>query len=394
MPWVLTRAHRRRISTNLSQSFFVPPEMNTSSGIHGIPAIDPVLIWESDALGRRVFLDDAWLEFTGRADDPALAKGNDFSTWKRDVHPEDLSVVEHALESHLVTHQPFRVEYRLMRQNGEFCWVMDVGSPRFDEAGDFSGFVGQCFVIDELKQALLKSAAEIEHRDQFLAFLAHELRNPLSAIMHGIFYGNQSNEVPDGLKKVWEIIDRQAKHMSKLLDDLLDVSRVRQNKIVLDKQLIDLRDIVTEVFESSQLYSTQKQLELKLSCTDGDVFVEADGNRIRQAIANLMDNAIKYTPAGGSVTVRLERDQNHAIVSICDSGQGIQKEHLDDVFELFFQESPPLDQAGGGLGVGLFLVKQILEEHGGTAEAFSDGPDQGSRFVVSIPLAPNPPTED
>lgn len=212
--------------------------------------------------------------------------------------------------------------------------------------------------------------------------------------MHSIFYGNQSNEVPDGLKKVWEIIERQAGCMSKLLDDMLDVSRVRQNKLVFDKQLIDLRDIVNEVVETLQLFPTQKQLDLKLICTDGDVIVEGDGNRLRQVVANLMDNAVKYTPAGGSVTVRLERDKNHAVVSICDTGQGIQEEHLDDVFELFFQETPSLHHAGRGLGVGLFLVKQILAEHGGTVEAFSNGLDQGSRFVFSIPLAPPPLTEE
>ena len=178
--------------------------------------------------------------------------------------------------------------------------------------------------------------------------------------------------------------------MSKLLNDLLDVSRLTHNKIVFDKKVIDLRDIVKDVFETLQLNQPPQQLEFNLIDSAEPLLVQGDSDRIRQAVANLIENAIKYTPVGGSVTVELGLHDNDAVVSIRDTGKGIRASDIDKIFELFFQESDLNDRAsgdsGGGLGIGLFLAKQILEEHGGTIQASSDGPGLGSQFVISVPL--------
>jgi signal transduction histidine kinase len=232
-----------------------------------------------------------------------------------------------------------------------------------------------------------RSEAEAANRakDQFLAMLAHELRNPLAPIRSGSYLIGQRMGTDPLVQRAGEIIERQLQHLTRLLDDLLDVARITQGKIELVKAPVDLGAAVGEAVDAVRDLIEAKGHTLRLSLPERPVGLEADATRVVQIIANLLNNAAKYTPANGVLTVTAEERDGWAVVAVRDTGIGIPPELLPRVFDLFSQLDPTTARTEGGLGVGLTLVRRLVELHGGRVTAYSEGPGRGSEFVVSLP---------
>ncbi len=216
--------------------------------------------------------------------------------------------------------------------------------------------------------------------------LSHELRNPLSAILHGIGVLNRSDADREVVARARQAIQGQAHHMSMLLDDLLDVARITQGKIDFRKQVLDLNDLIGEAVQAMQSTMEARRQRLSLISAPGPVMVEGDPTRLLQIIENLLTNASKYTPTEGAISVELQKELDQCVLCVRDNGRGIDPDMLHEIFDMFFQSSRTLDRSDGGIGVGLTLVRTLVEMHAGTVTAHSDGLGCGSQFVVKLPL--------
>jgi two-component system, chemotaxis family, CheB/CheR fusion protein len=237
------------------------------------------------------------------------------------------------------------------------------------------------------RQATTASLRERNRRkDEFLVMLAHELRNPLTPITHAIHLLQQKGADPASTT-LHEMIARQTSRLVHLVDELLDVARIGRGIIELTHERIDLRALVQQSMQANRVRFEQRQHTLSLSLPERAVYVDGDPVRLEQVMANLLDNAAKYTDPNGRITVSLQRDGDDAVIRVRDSGIGIAPEMLDEIFELFAQVDHSLARSGGGLGLGLTVVRRVLDLHGGRIAAHSDGLGTGSEFVVRLPLA-------
>jgi PAS domain S-box-containing protein len=228
-------------------------------------------------------------------------------------------------------------------------------------------------------------------KDEFLAMLAHELRNPLSPILNALEILRLRGEDPAARERALTLARRQARHMARLVDDLLDVSRITRGKIELRKERMELSALVAHAVESSRGLLEARGHELSVSLPDEPVWLEADPARMEQVLANLLNNAAKYTEPGGKVQVLVERAaKGEAVIRVRDTGAGIPRDMLGKVFDLFSQVDRSLDRSQGGLGIGLTLVRSLVGLHGGTVRALSEGPGLGTELVVRLPVLPVP----
>ena len=225
------------------------------------------------------------------------------------------------------------------------------------------------------------------HKDEFLATLAHQLRNPLAPIKTGLQLIRRLPDSDPGRYRLFQMMDRQMAQLVKLIDDLLDVSRIATGKVVLQRETVDMRAVVEMAVEASQPDIDAAGHTLQLRWPAHPVSVEGDAPRLAQAIGNLLNNAAKYTPNGGVVQLTLAEQDGQALVTVSDNGMGIPPALLGRVFELFTQVDRTLDRAQGGLGIGLALVHKLTQLHGGSVQAHSDGIDRGSRFELRLPAA-------
>jgi signal transduction histidine kinase len=239
--------------------------------------------------------------------------------------------------------------------------------------------IGSAELYDELR-------ANDRRKDEFLAMLAHELRNPLAAISNAAALIGLVGPVPEEIVRGREIIGRQVTHLVRLIDDLLDVSRITRGKIRLRKAAIDARDVLDNAVESVRPFIEQRGHRLDLSVHPGLV-LEADPTRLEQIVVNLLNNAAKYTETGGQIWLAAWRDGDEIVIQVRDNGSGIPPEQLPRMFELFAQGDRSLARAQGGLGIGLTLVQKLTEMHGGIVRGRSDGAGTGSEFVVRLPAA-------
>jgi signal transduction histidine kinase/ActR/RegA family two-component response regulator len=239
---------------------------------------------------------------------------------------------------------------------------------------------------------LYQAAREADRRkDEFLAMLGHELRNPLSPIL--IALELMRRKTPHACEQERAIIEGQVEHMVRLVDDLLDVSRITRGKIQLKRERIDPMTALTRALEMTAPLLEQCSHHLELVSPPEPLLVEGDKARLAQILANLLNNAAKYTPPGGRIRVSVSREGGHVVLSVKDSGSGIPPEILPKIFEMFVQDSQTLDRSRGGLGLGLAIVHSLVELHGGTVSAHSEGAGRGSEFVVRLPLAKTRPAD-
>jgi len=243
-----------------------------------------------------------------------------------------------------------------------------------------------------------RAAAEAENRakDEFLAMLAHELRNPLMAIRSAMQTIRDKAERDPDVQRATDGVEQQVKHLSWLLDDLLDVSRLTRGKIALRKETVTLQAIVAEALETARGIIDARGHVASVSLPEEPLRFEADPTRIIQIVGNLLDNAAKYTPRGGEISVRGYYERGEVVLRVRDTGIGISPEMLPRVFDLFVQKDPFLARSEGGLGVGLTLARTLVELHGGSINAHSEGSGRGSEFVVRLPAvfsAPSAPPQ-
>jgi two-component system CheB/CheR fusion protein len=267
---------------------------------------------------------------------------------------------------------------------------LSVKFPVRDEEGRIIGVGGIKTDVTQLKHAERQAREALRQRDRFLAVLSHELRNPLAAILNAASAVDQANALPDEVRHWLDVIERRSRHMARLLEDLLDVSRITQNKIEIRKVVFNLASTIPDVLEEVRHWFAERELTLINETGSGPMLVEGDPDRLQQIQVNLLMNAAKYTPAGGKVWYVLGREEDQVVIRVSDTGVGLMPEMLNQVFDLFTQVDETLDRSAGGIGVGLTLVRAIVELHGGTVEAHSDGPGTGSEFIVRLPMATGP----
>jgi signal transduction histidine kinase/CheY-like chemotaxis protein len=237
----------------------------------------------------------------------------------------------------------------------------------------------------------------VRRRDEFLAMLAHELRNPLAPILNAAHLMRLRGLPSAELENARAIIERQGEHLARLLDDLLDLSRITHGKIELRKQVVDLRRILSNAIQSSQCEIDRRRHQLTTAVPEEPVYVEVDPTRLTQVIINLLTNAAKYTEPGGRIDIAVRREESQVVLSVKDTGLGIPPEQLANIFDPFMQLDRSLERVHGGLGLGLSLVRRLVELHGGTITAESAGLKRGSEFVVRLPYDPpgaGPPVSD
>ncbi len=266
--------------------------------------------------------------------------------------------------------------------------------PLSDGSGERAGVTVAAMDITDLKEAesSLKEAAR--HKDEFLAMLAHELRNPLAPIRNAAqILQLKSPGIPE-FEWASDVIGRQIRHMTRLVDDLLDVSRISRNKLELRKERVDLSEVVRVAIETSRPLLEEGGHELTVTLPSSPILLDVDQTRLAQVFSNLLNNAAKYTEAGGRVALHAEQQGKDIVVSVKDSGVGIPAEMLPRIFEMFAQVDRHLDRSQGGLGIGLTLAKRLVEMHGGSIEAQSAGPGKGSEFRIRLPVvSPSEPAE-
>jgi two-component system, chemotaxis family, CheB/CheR fusion protein len=273
-----------------------------------------------------------------------------------------------------------------VRKDGSRLEVSLTISPIWDHDGELVGVSAIARDVTPLVVAQRELELAARRREQFLAMLSHELRNPLAAVLSATHLMEAAQFEGATIRKCHHVIGRQASHMARLLDDLLDVSRITHGKFELRKQDLDLRGPIEAAIESASPLVAERRIDLRIELPDEPVLVRGDGSRLQQVVVNLLSNAVLYSPAGAAVELRLAREADRAVLEVADRGIGIAPEMLGKIFELFVQAEQRIDRPRGGLGVGLSLARSVIELHGGTIEAFSDGPGQGSRFVVRLPL--------
>jgi PAS domain S-box-containing protein len=284
----------------------------------------------------------------------------------------------------------------LVRKDGSRFWASGVTTALRD--GELRGFVKilrdlteRKALEDELRQRAAALAEANRHKDEFLAMLAHELRNPLAPVLTGVHVARQAGADSQARAAALEMVERQARHLGRLVDDLLDVSRLARGRVQLRPERLDLARLVRTTAEDRRGGLEQAGLALAVATPETPVWVQGDPTRLVQVIQNLLDNAAKFTDRGGRVDVGVAVDETQqAVVTVRDTGVGIAADQLQRLWEAFAQADRSLDRARGGLGLGLAVVRGLVELHGGRVQAASAGPGRGAEFTVRLPAVPEP----
>jgi PAS domain S-box-containing protein len=339
-------------------------------------------IWVIDAESRTTYVNRRMAEMLGCAAADMLGRyPSDF------LFPEDLEAARQQFRlKRQGDSQPF--DFRLRRQDGSALWVRVANSPMYQEDGQFVGALGMFSDITDRKRMEEALQEADRHKDRFLATLAHELRSPLASVRSAAhILGMKGPPEPD-VVRARAVIDRQVEQMARLVDDLLDVSRISRGQVGLRKERAELAAVLTRAVETSRPLLDAGRHELSVSLPPEPVWLEVDPGRLAQVFSNLLNNAAKYTAAGGHIWLSADREGADVVARVRDTGIGITPELLPRIFDPFVQSDRAPAHAQGGLGLGLALVKTLIELHGGSVRASSAGPGQGSEFVVRLPGCP------
>ncbi len=313
--------------------------------------------------------------------------------WEGTLHPEDRERLRQTVRAAgAYPEQEYRTEFRVRHPRRGLRWLLSVGRVERALDGAPQRLLGISLDITSRKQMEEVLKETDRRKDEFLAMLAHELRNPLAPIRHAVQIFRELGTEDPRLHWARELIDRQVNHLARLVDDLLDVSRLVQGRITLHWETVDLAAVIAQAREASEPLIQSRHHTLSVTLPDEPLPVRADVVRLVQVIQNLLTNAAKYTPEGGRIELEARRENDQAIIQVRDTGIGLSPEVLPHIFELFMQGERGLDRSQGGLGIGLTVVKRLVELHGGRIEARSNGPGRGSEFTVCLPLGTTPPT--
>ncbi|MGH1395132.1 MAG: ATP-binding protein [Trichormus sp.] len=358
----------------------------------------PQLVWTSDAQGETDYFNQNWCKYTGLTLEESIGSG-----WVAALHPDDVHRAYEVWLNAVKIGDVYENEYRFKRaSDNSYRWQLARALPLKDPQGHVVKWFGTCTDIHEQKEILeeraklleLEQAARAEAekanrmKDEFLAVLSHELRTPLNAILgwSKLLQSRSLNETRT--TQALATIERNATLQVQLIEDLLDVSRILQGKLVLNVTTVNLETVVLAALETMRLAAETKLIEIRTIFTPNLQPVMGDAARLQQVVWNLLSNAVKFTPKGGKVKLYLGQVDDYAEIVLTDTGKGISPDFLPYVFDYFRQADSSSTRKFGGLGLGLAIVRKIVEIHGGTVKAESIGEEQGAKFTVRLPLLP------
>ena len=273
-----------------------------------------------------------------------------------------------------------------VRKNGERFWVRVIVTPLHDSEGRLRGFAKVTQDLTERRQVqdLEKAANNVK---EFIAMLAHELRNPLAAIRYAVQVVAKAPVGSPAHGTMVKTIDRQSAQLARIVDDLLDISRITRGSLSIERRPVDMAEVVRRACDTAAPSIEAGKHTVEVDLPAGRMLVQGDVQRLTQLVVNLLNNSARYTPEGGSIAVRVRAEEGRAVLRVRDNGRGIEPRMMERIFDMFVQGREPLDQAGGGLGVGLALARRIAQLHGGFLEAHSEGHNKGSEFTLRMPLS-------
>jgi PAS domain S-box-containing protein len=341
----------------------------------------PQMVWSTLPDGYHDYFNEQWYAFTGVPQHSTDGEG-----WNDIFHPDDQERAWAAWRASLASGQTYEIQYRLRHHSGNYRWVLGRALPVRAEDGHIVRWMGTCTDIDDQKRAEEELRQASQRKDEFLAMLAHELRNPLAPISSAAQLLLLDHADQQRVRKTGQVILRQVRHLTDLVDDLLDVSRVTRGLVQIDRVAVDLIDVLHNAVEQARPVIDSRQHQLTLTLPSAPVLVAGDKTRLVQVVVNLLNNAAKYTAPDGKILLSLESAANEARIKVADNGSGIAHGLLPYIFDLFIQAERTPDRVQGGLGLGLALVKRITSLHGGSVHALSAGLGQGSSFVVTLPV--------
>lgn len=341
----------------------------------------PAMIWVTDEAANVEFVNRGYCEFFGTTLEQVQTQG-----WHRFVHADDLAGYLTLFHATHTKQAPFSARLRVKQAGGTWRWVESSLVPRFSETGTFLGLIGLSWDVTAVIEAEKALRDADRRKDEFLAMLSHELRNPLAPIRNAAEI--LASRTAGAKHVLWavEVIRRQTEQMAALLDDLLDLARITQGRLRLRFEKFSLKAVLDSAVEVARPSIERKGHRLLVDLDLDEALVRADPARLSQVFSNILINAAKYTDPGGRIELLVRAEGGELTVSVKDNGIGIPPESLGHIFTLFSQVDASSARIDGGIGIGLSLVKGIVELHGGTVEARSEGLGHGSEFIVRLPL--------
>ncbi|MBI4345481.1 MAG: PAS domain-containing protein [Elusimicrobia bacterium] len=343
----------------------------------------PALVWRSGSDGGRNYFNRAWLRFSGRPMDAAFG-----DRWLDDVHPEDGGALSNEWRRALVERGPVSTEYRLRRADGNFRRIVEHAAPVFGPSGGFEGYVGVCQDVTDARSAQEETEAHRRAALQraFVANVSHELRTPIAAI-RGFAETLRRGAIdqPKVAGEFIETIDRHAQRLHRLIEDLLEISLLESGRLRPRPEPVKLSPFVWEFCERLAPAAERKKVRLRVD-VDPELVVWIDPGQLHQVFENLCDNAIKFSPKGGAVSIEAATEQGFAVVTVRDTGPGIAPDQIPVLFDRFLRKATPSSKAAPTTGLGLTIVRGIVELYGGSIGVESS--DRGAAFTFRVPLRP------
>lgn len=345
------------------------------------------LAWICDELGNVTWYNQRWLDYTGMSLENLRCWG-----WRQVQHPDYVDAVIEGVKRSRDAGEPWDDTFPLRGKDGNYRWFLSRAVPIRDESGQTTRWFGtntdvteQLRIQEELRKVAAEMSTASRRKTEFLAILGHELRNPLAPLRSGLEVMKALKEDPDKLEEVRSTIERQTLHLTRLIDDLLDVSRIAQGKMTLEKRRVSVSEVIRNAVEEVRAIIEEADQELTITLPAKPPCLDADPNRLAQILSNLLNNASKYTPKGGHIWLNARLQDDYVVMTVRDDGIGIPVDMQSGVFEMFSQIDRPVEKGYRGLGIGLTLVKRLVELHGGTIHVKSEGPGTGSEFRLEFP---------
>ncbi|HZI89042.1 MAG TPA: ATP-binding protein [Candidatus Polarisedimenticolia bacterium] len=342
----------------------------------------PSMVWTAAPDGSITYANEAWFEFGGAPREPSQQCLPELV-----VHPDDRERCLEQWKRSLREGTEYEAEVRHRRKDGVFRWFVTRAVPWKNAEGAVISWFGITTDIHEQKEMQERLHEADRRKDEFLATLAHELRNPLAPLRNALEVMRRASEQGQSTDPPRAIMERQLTNMVRLVDDLMDLSRITRGRIELRLERIDLATALNDAVETCRPQIAERHHRLSVELPREPLYVDGDRVRLAQVFTNLISNATKYSPPGGDIRVCAVREGGKATVRVRDSGIGIPPEILPQIFDMFSQAVRSQELTAGGLGIGLSLVRGLVEQHSGVVEARSDGLGKGSEFVVRLPLA-------
>jgi hypothetical protein len=342
----------------------------------------PLCVVVTDSQGGPVYLNESALSYTGLTAENASSRDGLLNT----IHPTDREQLAQQWNESITSYRQFELKFRIRRHDGLYRWHLGRVIPQYDDAERMTGWILTATDIEIENQALIQAEAANRIKDEFLATVSHELRNPLNAIVGWVNLLQTGNLDADGAKRAHETIERNVHLQVSLIDEILDLSRIARGKVHLTLRRVDLIPLIESALDVIRPAAEAKNLQVQWEWSGPPPCINGDSERLQQVISNLVSNAVKFTPAGGRVRLSLERDAREVTLSVSDTGKGIAPEFLPFVFDMFRQADSSTSREHYGLGLGLAIARKLVELHGGSIAAESQGVDKGATFFVTLPL--------